>query len=278
MDGEDSYYMGIAGEDGYTFHYFSFRITHMSLKPAYTAVGYKAVFNGDDAVIAMLNAEQAFGYTLSLENAGSASRWLSADKLVSGKPVTLRLQNYDVENYGEAKLSAYVSIKIGNTEIKSAEQTITLRSMVETINDSYQKFSAEQLEAVRSLINDHEIMQTWNVSNIFKEEPSGDAAMIQVVEDAYNLEANADLDGVKTLKGTIIEIYTPYSEQYDNITVIIAIAGAEDKPIKCYRMKGEGAATLAVGDVITVTGTITHFVHSSGDSDIQFKANCTFTK
>ena len=46
--------------------------------------------------------------------------------------------------------------------------------------------------------------------------------------------------------------------------------GHEDQPIQCYRLKGEGAAELAVGDVITVTGTL-----STYKSKVQFKAGCT---
>ena len=274
VNGENSYYMAIAGDNGYSFHYFSFSITHMSLKPAYTAVGYKAVFNGDDAVIAMLSAEQAFGYTLSLENGGSVSRWVAADKLSSGKPVTLRLQNYDVQNYGEAALSAYVSIKIGNTEIKSDVQTITLRSMVETINDTYQQYTQEQLEAVREMINAHEIMKTWNVANILKEEPVGDPVMIQTVEDAYNLAIGERMSAPSTLTGVITGFDTPYDSTYQNVSVVIVVAGAEDKPILCHRLGGEGADQIGVGDTITVTGTLMNY-DNGANGIIEFGAGCT---
>ena len=45
--------------------------------------------------------------------------------------------------------------------------------------------------------------------------------------------------------------------------------------MKCFRLKGEGAESLKVGDVITVSGIIKNYVHSSGDSEIEFDAGCT---
>jgi hypothetical protein len=43
-------------------------------------------------------------------------------------------------------------------------------------------------------------------------------------------------------------------------------------------MKGEGAAALKVGDVITVSGTIKNYQHSSGECEVEFDSGCTFVK
>ena len=51
----------------------------------------------------------------------------------------------------------------------------------------------------------------------------------------------------------------------------IVITGREDKPIQCFRMKGEGAETLKVGDTITVTGSLTNY-----NGKIQFNTGATF--
>ena len=91
----------------------------------------------------------------------------------------------------------------------------------------------------------------------------------QIVDYAYTL-----VDGEKSVKayrlyGTVTKIPTAYSEQYGNITVDIAVAGKEDMPIECYRLKGEGAADLKVGDQITVEG---YFKNYKGL--IEFDAGC----
>ena len=92
----------------------------------------------------------------------------------------------------------------------------------------------------------------------------------EIVDAAYALESGASLPYSCTLTGTVVTIDTPYSEQYGNITVSIAVAGKEDKPIMCFRLKGDGAADLAVGNIITVTGTIKNY-----NGTIEFDSGCT---
>ncbi len=93
---------------------------------------------------------------------------------------------------------------------------------------------------------------------------------LEIVDAAYALEAGASLPYTATLTGTIVSVDTEYSEQYSNVTVTIAVAGAEDKPIQCFRLKGDGADTIAVGDVITVTGSLKNY-----NGTIEFDAGCT---
>jgi len=93
----------------------------------------------------------------------------------------------------------------------------------------------------------------------------------EIVDAAYALESGASLPYAATLTGTITEIPTAWSEQYGNITVTIAVAGKEDKPIVCFRLKGDGAADLAVGDAIIVTGIIKNY-----NGTIEFDSGCTF--
>jgi len=91
----------------------------------------------------------------------------------------------------------------------------------------------------------------------------------KILNAAYALEAGQMLDGEYTLTGEIIKIDQPYSSQYKNISVIIVVEGVEDKPMLCYRLKGEGADTLAVGDTITVTGKIKNY-----NGTIEYDAGC----
>ena len=91
-----------------------------------------------------------------------------------------------------------------------------------------------------------------------------------IVDEAYALEQGATMDREVTLTGVISKIDTPYDEGYKNITVTMDVIGVEGKPIQAYRLKGEGAETLKVGDTITVTGTITNY-----QGKIQFQAGCT---
>ena len=80
-----------------------------------------------------------------------------------------------------------------------------------------------------------------------------------IVNAAYALEQDTALDGTHTLTGVVTVINTAYSEQFKNVTFTIVVGNLTDKPIECFRTKGEGADLVAVGDTVTVTGTIKNY-------------------
>ncbi len=90
-----------------------------------------------------------------------------------------------------------------------------------------------------------------------------------IVDAAYTLEDGLTMEGTFRLYGTVTKVDTPWSADYKNITVTIAVAGKEDKTIQCYRLKGEGAENLKVGDAITVEGTLKNY-----KGIIEFDAGC----
>ncbi len=91
-----------------------------------------------------------------------------------------------------------------------------------------------------------------------------------IVENAYKLEDGKALEGTYTLTGVITKVDTAWSEQYGNITVTIQVGDLTDKLIQCFRLKGDGAKDLKVGDKITVTGTLKNY-----KGTIEFDAGCT---
>jgi hypothetical protein len=154
-------YMAIKDDSGYTFHRFYLGITHMNLKPGVTGVGYKAVFYGDEQVTALI---ESYGYTLWVGNGEK----LTAGKdgaFVSGKVLTLRLQNFDVENYGEESINGSVFLKLKDgTVIESNDYTYTLKAMLETIAANADSYTQEQLEAVKAMVRRNaEAMADWNI-------------------------------------------------------------------------------------------------------------------
>ncbi len=101
----------------------------------------------------------------------------------------------------------------------------------------------------------------------------------KIVDAAFALEKGASLPYSVTLTGKITKINDPYSSQYENITVTIEVEGTKGTELlKCYRIKGEDAENIKVGDTIAVTGIIKNFVHSSGDNEVEFNAGSTFIK
>ena len=96
-----------------------------------------------------------------------------------------------------------------------------------------------------------------------------DTSAEDILTEAYALAEGAKMEGTQTLTGKITAIDTPYSKDYKNITVTIVVDGFEDKPIQCFRLEGDGADALAVGDVITVSGNIVNY-----KGKVQFDAKC----
>ena len=93
--------------------------------------------------------------------------------------------------------------------------------------------------------------------------------LAKVVEEAYTLEDGQAQKAPTVLCGVIAEIPTPWSDEYGNITVNIVVGDLQDKPIQCYRLSGEGADKLAVGDTIAVFGTIKNY-----KGTIEFDKGC----
>lgn len=100
--------------------------------------------------------------------------------------------------------------------------------------------------------------------------PNDAYSSVKVALSGYRLQEGEAQDTAKTLTGTIVAIPTEYSADYKNITVNLVVAGLEDYVVQCYRLAGEGAENLAVGDTITVTGTLKNY-----KGTVEFDAGCT---
>ena len=161
-------YMTVPTEAGYTFHRFYVGISHTSLKPTVTGVGYKALFRGDEMVKSQLDADRAFRYGLQLSDMTPVYRYVSGQSLTSGSAISLRVANWDVENHGQTPICAWVGLQLKDgTWINSAAYSFTLRQQVESISSTYEDFEPYQLQAVRSMIRANPTMQTWDVGELF---------------------------------------------------------------------------------------------------------------
>lgn len=93
--------------------------------------------------------------------------------------------------------------------------------------------------------------------------------MVAIVEQAYALGNGKRLPGQYTLTGTITSIEKEWSEDYENISVIIQIEGCGSKTVRCYGLVGEGVESLKRGDVITVTGVLKKY-----NGRVEFDTGC----
>ena len=91
----------------------------------------------------------------------------------------------------------------------------------------------------------------------------------EIVKMAYALQPGESLPVSMILKGVITSVDTAWSDQYNNITVTIQVGDMADQKIMCFRLKGDGAKDLKVGDVITVEGILKNY-----NGTIEFDAGC----
>ena len=98
----------------------------------------------------------------------------------------------------------------------------------------------------------------------------------EIVNAVYELDLGGYLSGGHeyTLTGVITEIPSPWSDDYGNISVVIVVGDMTDKPIECFRLKGEGANNLEVGNTITVKGKLTKYNNNTEAGKVEFDAGC----
>lgn len=156
-------YLTIESPEGYSFHRFYLGITHISLKPAATAFGYRAAFYGDKMVQSQITS---LGYHLSVQGGKS----LTCTQTNYKSQLTLRLKDFDVVHYGETPIYASVFMTLkGGYKIETAHTSTTMRAMLETINDSYHKYTAPQLCAIQDMIQRFPIIKKWDTENLWAE-------------------------------------------------------------------------------------------------------------
>lgn len=123
--------------------------------------------------------------------------------------------------------------------------------------------------------------------------PNGDTASVtfdrtvpayksqeDIVNEAYALGNNESMSEPRTLTGTITSISGVYLDLDGAITLVMQIGDLADKPITAFKAKGEGFDKLAVGDTVTITGTLKNYYQEASGTKpakntIEFDSGCT---
>ena len=140
------------------------------------------------------------------------------------------------------------------------------------INEQCEEATPYKLTATITDGNGNVATHTWNYTLPKAQD------MVEIVKAAYALGKGESLPYQSRLIGKIISIDAIWTDEYQNITVTIVVEGAEDMPIKCYRMKATDNTLavikdLLVGNIITVIGTLKNY-----EGTIEFDAGCLLEK
>jgi len=218
----------------------------------------------------------------SAKNALSGYKLLDGEAQESAKTITGVITNVDTAWSPDYK-NITVTIQVGGledykimcyrlagegAETLAVGNTITVTGTLKNYKGTIEFDAGCSLDAIG---------ETVAVEAPVEEAPAEEAPAVEapadpaeIVAAAYALGDGESLPYTATLTGAITAVDTAWSAEYKNITVTIAPVGSEDKPIMCYRLKGDGAEGLAVGNNITVTGTLKNY-----KGTIEFDAGCT---
>ena len=138
----------------------SANISHLSLNPSVTGFGYKAEFTFHDALNDLLVNQ---GYNLWLDESHVLTRSVSTFR----DALTLRLNRFDIENYGSAKVNANVYMQFNNgLRVESQVVSYSMQDMVEMISADLTKYDASQIQLVQTMLEGYTAVESWNIPEL----------------------------------------------------------------------------------------------------------------
>ena len=98
--------------------------------------------------------------------------------------------------------------------------------------------------------------------------------LAKLLEEASTLAPGERLSGERTITGTVKEITEVYTTKFKNISFYLTDGQLS---ILVHRGKGDCAATLKVGDTVTVTGIVENYILEDGSTVLEFNNAPTLT-
>ena len=135
-------------------------ITHISLKPAKDALGFKAKVEGNLASV----TEIGFAFRVN----GGAEKIYTLEKTPEDGIFTARVQNILACNGGEMTLEAYAFVRTADTTVKSQWQSTSMKDTLQAVDAGWTGYTNAQKKAVKQLCNQYkDTVQSWGLENIF---------------------------------------------------------------------------------------------------------------
>ena len=135
-------------------------ITHVSLKPAQDALGFKAKVTGNTEPITEI------GFSFRVE--GGKEKVLTLAKTPEDGVFSARINNILAANGGEMILQAYAFVRMGDVTVKSAVQSTSMKQALQSVDASWKAYTREQKDAVRALCDQYKAtVEPWELYNIF---------------------------------------------------------------------------------------------------------------
>ncbi len=164
MDGKQ--YLAIFSEGIWTAHRYDAVLTHVSLKPAADALGYKAKLMGDAVVQAHTTA---FGFRLWVRE-DNIKTYSTTDK----QEISLRLRDILQNEGGEMNINAnaFLTLQAGDDigTYTGKQYTTTMKQALKAVDSRWMSYSQSQADAVLALCEQYlDVVSQWGLDNIFFE-------------------------------------------------------------------------------------------------------------
>lgn len=160
VDGKQ--YLAVNDNGAYSAHCYDVAITHVSIKPADDALGYKAKLFGDEVV---LSHASAIGFTIGIEGGNTVTKSAAAKQ-----EFTLRLKNILACNGGQLPIIATAFAVVEGQTVSSEAYTITMKDTLQKVNGDWSSYDAAQKAAVKVLCDQYfDTVSGWDLYNIYPE-------------------------------------------------------------------------------------------------------------
>ena len=182
----------------------------------------------------------------SLESSTDISSSIESSESSVGSSSSISSIEEDSSEFSEES-STYSSEFSEESSIYSSEEASS-----EFIESSDEVSSEDSIESSFETSSEESSIEDSSIENSSSDEAEEDPQHA-IVDMAYELGRGESLTGTYTLTGIVTVV-----ENGKKINITIVVAGREDYPIYCYNLQGV-TATIAVGDTITVSGSLKNY-------------------
>ena len=176
----------VVNQDGtYSAHCYLVLLTHVTLRPAKDALGYKAQLRGDDVV-----QSQVTGYGIYLGVKDGQLKLVSKDGAPENGIYSARLQNILAKGGAETSIVGYPVIYFGDLTCTGSRYSITMKHTLQNLNATWHKLSQEHQDAVTAYCDTYKsTVSKWDLNNIYPtEEDTGIKNIILIIGDGMGDE------------------------------------------------------------------------------------------
>lgn len=163
----ERHYLAVNTDGAYSFHRFDLALTRVRVVPEEDAISFGIVVRADETVRNSLHSQKALTLAVRLDDGNALQVYKGSDGLLCGKPVILKISDYDVDEHGQSQLQIdYSLVGADGSVVYTHTYETSAREIFEILNTK--SFSDGILSLLRAFIEKHLVIRQWNTENLWK--------------------------------------------------------------------------------------------------------------